>query len=202
MMLVLIRRQKWVRWHMVAACALMALSACGQHGAPVDPGPQVTQPFSLAKQGVRANLDFQVDAASFDLKKQYMVGLNFDRRGVRDPLAELTGRPPRRLVSVKVSVVRVVDGKQEKIPTIGNSQYLGSVDPLRYPGVAPEDPTSDIFYAYAYGWTGSEGSLCLVRFNVAEYGHYRAIVETIQDDSSFENIQSDLTIEVRFNRGE
>lgn len=184
-----------------AVCvALFGVSACWQGGkSPQD--INVEAPLDISKAGNRLTLDFEATPEHAGPYSVYMVNLTFDRPETNDPLDKITGYPPRALLPFKVRVVHLVDGKEVPLELIDGSQFIGKVDPSRYPNFMPEDRELGIYYSFAYLIVGSKGYVCLTRFLLKEPGKYRARIETIQDQVIFNNVKSVVAVKKRFNLG-
>jgi len=184
-----------------AVCvALFGLSACWQDGDS-RPGAYVEAPLDISKAGNRLTLDFEVKPESAGPYNVHMVNLTFDRTGEKDPLGVIDGDHPEVLLPFKVGVVHLVGGKEVPVELIDGSQFIGVIDPSRYPNFIPEDRQSGIYYSFVYANAGPKGCVCLIRFLLKEPGKYRAKIEKIQNQYIFDGVKSIVAVKREFDFG-
>ncbi|RZI94758.1 MAG: hypothetical protein EOP78_08155 [Variovorax sp.] len=192
-------KNHWIRIAAISV-AMLGLSACSSESD--SNRIHVETPFSIAKAGNKATLDFEATAEQATPGKNYMVSLTFDRKDGADPLSVVSGTPPGTLLPFNVRVVRLTDeGKEEPVELLDGSKFIGTIDPARYPAYMPQDPQAGIYYAFTYANTGDQGFLCLIRFNLKQAGRYRAVVETVQEQPLFADVPSVLIVQKHFNLG-
>lgn len=197
-----VMKRNWIRAAAIGL-AMLGLSACGlDRSDSAENRIHVETPFSIAKAGNRATLDFEATAKELKAGKAYMVSLTFERREGADPLEAVIGKPPRTPLLFRVKVVKLTEaGQEEPLPLVSGATYVGQIDPTTHPNLMREDPAAGIYYAFTYASTGSQGFARLVGFDVKQAGRYRAQVETVQAQPVFANVPSVLIVQKHFNVG-
>jgi len=169
-----------------AACSPSTPPPPGHHALPV------TVPFPMDKAGQTARIEFSIVEGQANLKRRFMVGLNFPQ--TEDGSIENVIQ--QKDVPVQVQVFSVDQGKMTPIQTQDDQTILAVAN-----GATPKagnDIANLHLHAYQEG-----ASVCLVTgFYLSHYGHYLAVVKTVKDLPMFKNIKTELKVDEFYNTGE
>lgn len=182
---------------------LLVSSCAGAHDdsyAFLSPKLPVTQAFAMDKAGNRASIDFWVVPGQNDLKHRYMVSLNFQRGNDKDLIDFF--KKTKEPVTVKVKVFQVKNQTETRITAQDESDIRSSLGQSGYPAPSQEKTSNAYAYLSVYGWDSHTLNVLVAGFRLNAYGHYRADIETVQDQPIFKGVKSDVKIEDFYNTGE
>lgn len=158
----------------------------------VDKALPVMIPFPMDRAGQTARIEFSVVEGQANLKRRFMVGLDFPQ--TEDGKIEKVIQ--QKDVPVQVQVFSVDQGKMTPIPIQDEQTILAVANGAK----TKTDSSVANLHLHAY----QEGaSVCLVAgFYLSRYGHYLAVVKTVKDLPMFKDIKTELKVDEFYNTGE
>lgn len=180
---------------LVGCFGLLAVAACSPSTPPPASGHHalpVTVPFPMDKAGQTARIEFSVVEGQANLKRRFMVGLDFPQ--TEDGSIENVIQ--QNDVPVQVQVFSVDQGKMVPIPTEDEQTILAVAN-----GATPK-ADSDIANLHLHAYQGGASTCLVAGFYLSHYGHYVAVVKTVKDLPMFKNIQTELEVDEFYNTGE
>lgn len=151
----------------------------------------VTAPFAMDKAGNTARIDFSVVEGQANLKRRFMVSLDF-------PQTEnysIEKIIQQKKVPVHVEVFEVDHGEMKPIPTQDDEAIVAAANGSE--GRADTQlATLDL-----YATDGKTSSVLIAGFYASRYGHYIAVVKTVRDFSMFKNVAIELKVDEFYNTG-
>jgi len=166
-----------------AACSPASTS---HHALPV------TVSFPMDKAGQTARIDFSVVEGQANLKRRFMVGLDFPQ--TEDGSIEHVIQ--QKDVPVRVEVFLVDHGKTTPIPTQDDEAIVSAANGSK----AKADSSLAKLNLYAHD--GNTSYVLIAGFYLSQYGHYVAVVKTVQDLPMFKHVKTELKVDEFYNTGE
>ncbi len=146
----------------------------------------------MDKAGQTARIDFSIVEGQANLKRRFMVGLDFPQTqdGSIENVMQQTDVP------VQVQVFSVDQGKMVPIPTEDEQTIVAAANGIR--------TKSDTSFAKLslYGTDGKTSNVLVAGFYLSHYGHYVAVVKTVQNFPMFTGIKTELKVDQFYNPGE
>lgn len=180
---------KWVRVVGVLVGSL-GLAACFAASPPAQHALLVTKSFAIDKAGATTTIDFQV-VPGVNIKRRLMVALDFPQ--TEDGSIEDTIHQGN--VSMRIEILYDDRGQLTPIATqdddaILKSHYAGSFT-----------PSGSLARLHLYAGDGHTSNVLISGFYVTRYGHYKAIVTTVQDLPMFRDVKTVLKVDEFYNTG-
>jgi hypothetical protein len=169
-----------------AACSSTTPSAPSGHALPV------TVPFEMDKAGQTARIEFSVIEGQANLKRRFMVGLDFPQ--TEDGSIEHVIQQDD--VPVQVQVFSVDQGKMTAIPTQDDQGIMAAANG------AKTNRESSVAKLDLYAHDGQTSNVLVAGFHLSHYGRYVAVVKTVKDLPMFKNIKTELKVDEFYNTGE
>ena len=152
----------------------------------------VTVPFPMDKAGQTARVEFSIVEGQANLKRRFMVGLDFpqtENDSVENAIQQKT-------VPLQIQVFAVDQGKMFPIQTEDDQTILAIAN-----GVRTKSNTSFAKLSL-YGTDGKTSNVLVAGFYLSHYGHYVAVVKTVQNFPMFSGIKTELKVDQFYNPGE
>jgi len=170
---------------------LLATSACSP-SPPSHHALPVMVPFAMDKAGNTTRIDFSVVEGQANLKRRFMVGLDFPQT----ENGSIENVIQQKSVPVQIQVFSVDQGKMMPIPTQDDDTILASANGHKTKADSPLARLS------LYGTDGKTSNVLVAGFYLSHYGHYIAVVKTLQDLLMFNHIKTELKVDEFYNTGE
>lgn len=170
---------------------LLSAAACTS-AAPEHHALPVMVPFNMDKAGNTARIDFSIVEGQANLKRRFMVGLDFPQSA--DNSIENTIQ--QKDVPVQVEVFRVDQGKMTPIPTQDDEAIMAAARGSR------QGTETQYAKLNLYGIDATKSNVLIAGFYASQYGHYVAVVKTVQDLPMFKNVNTELKVDEFYNTGE
>jgi hypothetical protein len=165
--------------------------ACSPHASSHDALPVMVS-FPMDKAGQTARIDFSVVEGQANLKRRFMVGLDFPQTqnySIENVIQQKT-------VPVHVEVFFVDHGTMTPIVTQDEEAITASAN-----GSKPKTDSS-MARLDLYAHDGQTSNVLIAGFYLSHYGRYVAIVKTVKDLPIFKNIKTELKVDKFYNTGE
>jgi hypothetical protein len=176
---------------LVGCLCLLTGAACSP-SPPVHKALPVTIPFQMNKAGQTARIEFSVVEGQTNLKRRFMVGLDFPQ--TED--GNLENVIQQKDVPVQVQVFSVDQGKMTSIPTQDEQTILAVANG------AKTNTDSSVANLHLHAYQGGASTCLIAGFYLSHYGHYVAVVKTVKDLPMFKNIRTELKVDEFYNTGE
>ena len=176
----------------LVGCFWLLTGAACSPSPPVQKALPVTVPFPMDKAGQTARIEFSVVEGQANLKRRFMVGLDFPQ--TQDGSIEKVIR--QQDVPVQVQVFSVDQGKMTPIPTQDDQAITAAANG------ATTKPDSSVAKLDLYAHDGQTSNVLAAGFYLSHYGHYLAVVKTVKDLPMFKNIKTELKVDEFYNTGE
>ena len=176
----------------LVGCLWLLTGAACSGSPPVHKALPVMIPFPMDKAGKTALIEFSVIEGQANLKRRFMVGLDFPQ--TQDQSIENVIE--QKDVPVQVQIFSVDQGKTVPIPTEDEQTILAVAN-----GVRTKSNTS-VAKLSLYRTDGTTSNVLAAGFYLSHYGHYIAVVKTVRDLPMFKNIKTELKVDEFYNTGE
>lgn len=176
----------------LVGCLWLLTGAACSPSPPVHKALPVMVPFPMDKAGQTARIEFSVVEGQANLKRRFMVGLDFPQ--TQDGSIENVIQ--QKDVPVQVQVFSVDQGKTSPIPTQDEQTILAAANG------AKTKMDSSVAKLDLYAHDGQTSTVLVAGFYLSHYGHYVAMVKTVKDLPMFKNIKTKLKVDEFYNTGE
>jgi hypothetical protein len=146
----------------------------------------------MDKAGATTRISFSVREGQENLKRRFMVGLDFPQTQNHS----IENAIQQKNVPVHVEVFFVDHGETIPIPTEDGEVIVSAANGSK------RKASSSLANLHLHAHDGKTSYVLIAGFYLSRYGHYVAVVKTVQDLPMFKNIKTELKVDAFYNTGE
>jgi hypothetical protein len=176
----------------LVGCFWLITGAACSPSPPVNKALPATIAFPMDKAGQTARIDFSVVEGQANLKRRFMVGLDFPQ--TEDGSIENVIQ--QEDVTVQVQIFSVDEGRMTPVPTQDDRAMMAIANG------AKTGTNSSVAKLDLYAHDGETSNILIAGFHLSHYGHYVAVVKTVKNLLMFKNIKTKLKVDEFYNTGE
>jgi len=176
----------------LVGCLWLLTGAVCSPSPPVHKALPVMIPFPMDKAGQTARIEFSIVEGQANLKRRFMVALDFPQTE-NDSIENVI---QQKNVPLQIQVFAVDQGKMVPIQTEDDQTILAVANGVR----TKSNPS--LAKLSLYGTDGKTSNVLVAGFYLSHYGHYVAVVKTVQNFPMFSGIKTELKVDQFYNPGE